>query len=280
MTRAKRQSAVLVSKAAGPGAKEDGLPDGGMGVSVIESTMMPMEPIVGARRVLGGDTLSGLGERELHEQTLDALSAALDVHDDDAAGHGERVTCFALEMAGRMGCSREEMDSLQRAARVHDIGKIGIPDAILLKPGHLTEEEMEVMKAHVQIGYQIVSRLGFMRGATEIVLSHHERWDGDGYPRGIRGDEIPLGARIFAVADTLDAITSDRPYRRAAPYTVARAEIERESGRQFDPRVVKTFLSVPEAVWDEVRQELAETSAGTRRDMPRLIMVWHRLRAR
>jgi len=278
--RTKRQAAVLVSKAARLGANQDGHPDGGIGVGTLKGTMMALEPFARGSNVFGGEVLSNRRERELHSQAIDALSAALDVHDDDAAGHAQRVTFYALEMARRMGCSQEEIDSLERAARVHDIGKIGIPDAILLKPGRLTLEETEVMKAHVQIGYQIVSRLGFMAAAAEIVLTHHERWDGGGYPQGIRGDEIPLGTRIFSVADTLDAITSDRPYRRAAPYAVARAEIERESGRQFDPRVVQTFLSVPEEVWEEVRQDLAETRAGTWRDMPRLIMVWHRLRAR
>ncbi|MGO9269196.1 MAG: HD-GYP domain-containing protein [Terriglobia bacterium] len=279
MMQAKRQATVLVSKAAGPGANQDGPPDGGFEVRIPEGPIMAAEPFV-ERRVFGVEAVPSRRERELHEQTIDALSAALDVHDDDAAGHAQRVTLYALEMARRLRCSPEEMVNLERAARVHDIGKIGIPDAILLKPGRLTEEETEVMKAHVQIGYQIVSRLGFMAGAAEIVLSHHERWDGDGYPQGLRGDEIPLGARIFAVADTLDAITSDRPYRRTAPYAVARAEIERESGRQFDPRVVQDFLSFPEEVWEGIRQESAQTRARTRRDMPRLIMVWHRLRAR
>jgi len=231
------------------------------------------EPFTGTRREFGV-------ERELHEQMIDALSTALDVHDDDTAGHAERVTLYALEIARRMGCSQAEMDRLELAARVHDIGKIGIPDAILLKPGRLTEEETEVMKAHVQIGYQIVSRLGFMASSAEIVLTHHERWDGEGYPQGLQGENIPLAARIFVVADTLDAITSDRPYRRAAPYRVARAEIERESGHQFDPRVVETFLSIPEEVWEEIRERAARTRASTGRDMPRLIMVWHRRRAR
>jgi HD-GYP domain-containing protein (c-di-GMP phosphodiesterase class II) len=276
----KRQAAGIVSKAAGLIINQNGPPNGGIGVSTLKGTMIGLERFVGGRNVFGGEVLSNPRERELREQTIDALSAALDVHDDDAAGHAQRVTLYALEMARRMGCSQAEIDNLERAARVHDIGKIGIPDAILLKPGRLTEEETEVMKAHVQIGYQIVSRLGFMAASAEIVLTHHERWDGDGYPQGLRGDEIPLGTRIFTVADTLDAITSDRPYRRAAPYAVARAEIERESGHQFDPRVVQTFLSVPEEVWEEIRQQLAETRPHTQRDMPRLIMVWHRLRAR
>jgi len=274
-----RQAMGVVSQTAALGANQDGPRDGGVEVGTFDRTIKALEPVVG-RRIFGGKEILSRKERELHEQTIDALSAALDVHDDDAAGHAQRVTRYALEIARRMGCSQEEMDNLERAARVHDIGKIGIPDAILLKPGRLTEEETEVMKAHVQIGYQIVSRLGFMAPSAEIILTHHERWDGQGYPNGLRGDQVPLGTRIFAVADTLDAITSDRPYRRAAPFAVARAEIERESGHQFDPRVVETFLSVPEEVWDEIRQDAAETGAHTRRDMPRLIMVWHRLRAR
>jgi HD-GYP domain-containing protein (c-di-GMP phosphodiesterase class II) len=249
-------------------------------VGTNKSTIIALEPFAAGRHVFDSEALTNRREHDLHRQMIDALSAALDVHDDAAAGHAQRVTLYSLEIARRMGCSQEEMNNLERAARVHDIGKIGIPDAILLKPGRLTEEETEVMKAHVQIGYQIVSRLGFMAASAEIVLTHHERWDGEGYPHGLRGKEIPLGTRIFAVADTLDAITSDRPYRRATPYAVARAEIERESGRQFDPRVVQAFLSVPEEVWEEIRQEVAEERAGILQDMPKLILVWHRRRAR
>jgi HD-GYP domain-containing protein (c-di-GMP phosphodiesterase class II) len=213
---------------------------------------------------------------DLYDQMLGALGAALDVHDDEASGHSLRVSRYALQIAQRLGCSQEELDNLGRASRVHDIGKIGIPDAILLKPGKLTEEEMAVMQAHVLLGYEIVSRIGFMAPAAEIVLTHHERWDGDGYPQRLRGEEIPLGARIFAVADALDAITSDRPYRPAAPFAAARAEIERESGRQFDPRVVQAFLSIPEDIWEKSGRELAELRNAAKSDMPKLIMVWHR----
>ena len=144
---------------------------------------------------------------------------------------------------------------MPRGVYLHDIGKFGIPDAILRKPGKLTEEETAIMETHVRIGYELVCRIGFLAGSAEIVLTHHERYDGTGYPQGLLGEEIPLSARIFAIADTLDAMTSDRPYRRALPYSVAREEIIRGSGRQFDPAVVKGFLSIPEVLLETIRLE-------------------------
>jgi HD-GYP domain-containing protein (c-di-GMP phosphodiesterase class II) len=127
----------------------------------------------------------------------------------------------------------------------------------LLKPGKLTEEERAIMETHVRIGYELVSPIAFLAASAEIVLTHHERYDGRGYPQGLVGDEIPLSARIFAVADTLDAMTSDRPYRRARPYSAAREEIIRESGRQFDPKVVNGFLAIPEEVLEAIRLDVA-----------------------
>jgi len=192
-----------------------------------------------------------------YDETLEALGAALDLRDTETEGHSRRVSRCCIEIARKMGCPGEQLKQISRGSYLHDIGKIGIPDAILLKPGRLTDEEMAVMQTHARVGYELVSKIGFLAPAAEIVLTHQERFDGTGYPQGLMGDEIPLGARIFAVADTLDAMTSDRPYRRALPLSTARAEINLESGRQFDPEVVRVFLSLPEQVWENIRMEVA-----------------------
>jgi len=202
-----------------------------------------------------------------YDETLEALGAALDLRDNETAGHSQRVTRYCLEMAKARGCSDEQLKEIARGSYLHDIGKIGIPDAILLKPGKLTEEERAVMEAHARIGYDLVSRIAFLAGASEIVLTHQERYDGTGYPQGLIGAEIPLGARIFAVADTLDAMTSDRPYRRALPFSAAREEIVRESGRQFDPDGVHAFLSIPERVWEDIRREVAGRGGHIKRPL-------------
>ncbi len=192
-----------------------------------------------------------------YDETLEALGAALDLRDTETAGHSQRVTRYCLEMAKAMQCSGDQLKQIARGSYLHDIGKIGIPDSILLKEGKLTAEETEVMQTHVRIGYELVSRIAFLAGAAEIVLTHQERHDGTGYPQGLVAHEIPLGSRIFSVADTLDAMTSDRPYRRALPFDAAREEITRESGKQFDPDVVSVFLSIPEAVWNSIRLDVA-----------------------
>lgn len=189
------------------------------------------------------------------DEVLKAFGAAIDLRDSETAGHSERVTRYSHEIADAMGCSTEELDRFARGAYLHDIGKIAVPDAILRKPGKLTGEEMEVMKSHAWIGYNIVSRVSFLVPTGEIVLSHHERNDGNGYPQGLVGDQIPLGAQIFAVADTLDAMTTDRPYRKALPFGAAHEEILRESGHQFDPKVVQAFLSIPQR---EIRRIVLE----------------------
>ena len=201
---------------------------------------------------------------QIYDETLEALGAALDLKDGDTAGHARRVTRYCLEIAKAMGCSEEEMLQLKRGAYLHDIGKIAIPDAILLKPAKLTSEETTVMWAHPYIGYEFVGRISFLAEAAEIVLTHHERFDGSGYPQRLMGDEIPLGSRIFAVADTLDAMTSDRPYRRALPCSAAREEIRRQSGRQFESRVVDAFFSFPEPTWGEIRLEISESHPPSR----------------
>jgi response regulator RpfG family c-di-GMP phosphodiesterase len=190
-----------------------------------------------------------------YDETLEALAAALDLRDNDTAGHSQRVTLFSLEIAKGLNFAPDELKQLERGAYLHDIGKIGIPDSILLKPGKLTPEETAIMQTHVRIGYELTSRVAFLSVAAQIVLTHQECFSGSGYPQGLRGEEIPLGARVFAIADTLDAMMSDRPYRKGRPYAVARAEIEREAGRQFDPNVVNVFLSIPEETWAKIRAE-------------------------
>ena len=193
--------------------------------------------------------------KSMYEQTLHALGGALDLRDNETAGHSQRVTRYSLEIGQAMACSEEELGEMALGASLHDIGKIGIPDAILLKPGKLNPEETEIMRRHVNISYDLVSRHLFLAPAAQIVLTHHESYDGSGYPQGLVGKEIPLGARIFAVADTLDAMTSDRPYRAALPYRFAREEIKRCSGSQFDPDVVQAFLAIPEEMWTRIRAE-------------------------
>jgi cyclic di-GMP phosphodiesterase len=180
-----------------------------------------------------------------YEDTLRALGAAIDLRDSETAGHSQRVCRYSVEIARAMSWSDQDLENLARGAYLHDIGKLGIPDGVLLKPGPLTPEERITMQTHVQIGFELVKGIPFLSAAAEIVLMHHERHDGSGYPRRLKGDEILPGARIFAIADSFDAITSDRPYRRASPVEFGRETIQRESGRLFDPQVVDVFLSIP-----------------------------------
>src|SRR5690349_25014286 len=191
-----------------------------------------------------------------YDITLEALGNALDLKDAETEGHSKRVTAFTIAIARAMGLSADQIRVIARGAFLHDIGKMAIPDAILRKPGALDPEEVAIMREHCYRGYQILKRIPFLTEASEIVYAHQEKYDGTGYPRGLKGDQIPLGARIFSVADTLDAMTSDRPYRAKLPFEVARDEIQRWSGRQFDPQVVATFLQMPENIWDDLRKGL------------------------
>lgn len=191
-----------------------------------------------------------------YDDTLEALGSALDLKDAETEGHCQRVTAFTISIAKAMPVPHAYLAVLARAAFLHDIGKMAIPDSILRKPGPLNDDEKQVMRKHCQIGYDMLIRIPFLRDAAEIVLAHQEFFDGTGYPRGLRGEQIPLGARIFTIADSLDAMISDRPYRRALPMSHAREEIKRCAGSQFDPKVVDVFQSIPEQHWIDLRENL------------------------
>ncbi|MBI2371233.1 MAG: GAF domain-containing protein [Deltaproteobacteria bacterium] len=190
--------------------------------------------------------------QESYQTTLDAMVAALDAREHETQNHSQRVARLTLHLARHVGVPVEHEMEIFRGALLHDVGKIGVPDAILLKPGPLTPEELVVMRTHPDLGYQMLKGIKFLSMAREIVWSHQEKYDGTGYPRSLRGEEIPLGARIFAVADTLDAMTHDRPYRKALSYAAARAEMIKCSGTQFDPKAVEAFLSIPEEEWAQL----------------------------
>jgi putative nucleotidyltransferase with HDIG domain len=191
-----------------------------------------------------------------YDMTLEALGDALDLKDAETEGHSRRVTAFTIAIAKNMGLPQEQIPTIARGAFLHDIGKLAIPDAILRKPAKLTPDEMSIMQEHCYKGYQIVKKIPFLADACDIIYSHQERYDGTGYPRGLKGKEIPLGARIFSVADTLDAITVDRVYRPKQTYQAAREEIKKWSGRQFDPDVVTAFLEMPEKLWEDLRKDI------------------------
>jgi putative nucleotidyltransferase with HDIG domain len=213
-----------------------------------------LERMVEARTEQLQNAMSNL-ERS-YDITLEALGDALDLKDAETEGHSRRVTAFTIAIAKRMGLPREQIAVIARGAFLHDIGKMAIPDAILNKPGKLDPDEVTTMREHAYRGYQMLKKIPFLTEAAEIVYSHQEKYDGTGYPRGLKGQEIPLGARIFAVADTLDAMINDRPYRAAQTLAAARKEIELFSGQQFDPEVVKVFLALPENIWGDLCKDI------------------------
>jgi putative nucleotidyltransferase with HDIG domain len=221
---------------------------------------MNLETLVTARTEQLRKAMTSL-ERS-YDITLEALGDALDLKDAETEGHSKRVTAFTIAIARHMGLNGDQIRIIARGAFLHDIGKMAIPDAILRKPGKLDPDELAIMREHSYRGFQLLKRIPFLGEASEIVYSHQERFDGTGYPRGLKAEEIPLGARIFSVADTLDAITSDRPYRPAQTVQAAKEEIERWSGRQFDPDVVKAFLSMPNNIWEDLRREIDAQSSG------------------
>lgn len=186
-----------------------------------------------------------------YDNTLTALVKALDAREKEVGSHSERVMNYAVFLGGKLGMTGRELQELSKGALLHDIGKIGIPDNILLKKDNLDAAEWIEMRRHPQIGYAILSEIGFLKKPAEIILTHHEHFDGTGYPKQLKGEQIPIGSRIFAVVDTLDAMTCDRPYRKALPFAVAEAEIIKYRGSQFDPVIADLFLSIPRKHWED-----------------------------
>lgn len=187
---------------------------------------------------------------------LDSLVCALDMRDSETQWHSRRVAAYARHLGLALGLEGDVLLDVERGALLHDIGKIGISDTILLKPAKLTPEEWVEMRRHPMLGYQMLSRIDFLGGARLVVLQHQERWDGKGYPAGLKEKEICVGARIFHIVDAYDAITSDRPYRRAQDYAAARQEIARCSNTQFDPELVSIWLDIAAEAWDRLRAEV------------------------
>jgi putative nucleotidyltransferase with HDIG domain len=190
-----------------------------------------------------------------YRSTLKALTAALETRDSETHGHSERVVSYSLRLGREYGLNSEQMKALEFGSLLHDIGKIGVPDSILRKPAKLTEEEWVRMREHPVHGQQILRGIEFLQGAARVVAQHHEQWNGTGYPLGLRGEEIDINARIFAVADAFDAITSDRVYRRGKSYEAAAQELDDWAGRQFDPKVVEAFHRVPKEDWEELHRQ-------------------------
>ena len=191
---------------------------------------------------------------DAYRSTLKALTAALETRDSETHGHSERVVTYSLRLGRECGLNSAQMKSLEFGSLLHDIGKIGVPDLILRKPAKLTEEEWVLMREHPLHGQQILRGIEFLEGPARVVAQHHEKWDGSGYPLGLQREEIDICARIFAVADAFDAITSDRVYRRGKSYQAAADELDEWAGRQFDPKVVEAFHRVPQQDWEELHK--------------------------
>ena len=204
--------------------------------------------------------------RQRTQALLEGLIAALDYRDAETQWHSRRVSLYSRRLAQQLGVTEPTLTIVEHGALLHDIGKIGVRDRVLLKPGPLSTDEWVEMKRHPELGWALLQRVDYLRPASIIVLQHQEKWDGTGYPAGLRGDEIGIGARVFHVVDTLDAITSDRPYRRARKFADARAEIIRCRGTQFDPKVVDAFLAIAEEEWERIRLDV-ETVAVLSADL-------------
>src|SRR3989440_3816714 len=225
-----------------------------------------LEELVAQRTVELDQVLVSL--EDAYRSTLKALTAALETRDAETHGHSERVVTFSLRLGRELGLSKEQLKSLEFGSLLHDIGKIGVPDAILRKPAKLNEEEWMRMREHPLHGQQILRDIEFLRGAARVVAQHHEKWDGSGYPLRLRGEEIDLCARIFAVADAFDAITSDRVYRKGKSYAAAAKELDEWAGTQFDADVIAAFHRVPQADWDQLYRRSLMRQAESRNDQP------------
>ena len=198
---------------------------------------------------------------KLYSGTLEAMILALDLREHETGHHSYRVTEYALNLGRHMKLDESQLSVIAKGALLHDIGKIGVPDNILLKPDSLTDEEWHLMKQHAQLGYELLNKIEFLEESSLIVYTHHERYDGNGYPRGLAGDDIPLGARIFSVVDAFDAMTSKRVYKKAMPFEEAVDRILESSGTQFDPVVVDTFVNIPVDEWKNIRKKVASSGS-------------------
>ena len=212
-----------------------------------------LEELVEQRTAQLDQALNSLADA--YRATLKALTAALETRDLETHGHSERVVSYSMRLGREYGLDGERTKSLEFGSLLHDIGKIGVPDLILRKPAKLTPEEWVLMRQHPQHGQVILRGIEFLEGAALVVAQHHEKWDGSGYPLGLRGEEIDVCARIFSVADAFDAITSDRVYRKGKPYRAAAEELDAWAGTQFDPKVVEAFHRVPQQDWDDLRDQ-------------------------
>jgi putative nucleotidyltransferase with HDIG domain len=232
-----------------------------------------------AFRALTANFVASQRDRERsYVEAIGAVVAAIDARDHETTGHSFRVAHYALALARAMAIEGGPLRAIEWGSLLHDVGKIAVPDAILRKPDRLSEEEWFVMRQHPNWGFEMLADVKFLEPALEIVYSHHERWDGSGYPRGLEGEEIPLGARIFAVVDTYDSITSDRPYRRSRGHAEAVTELCRVAGSQLDPEVVEAFIRIPEAEIRRLRELSEELDLRVR--IPRALVEGGELRAR
>lgn len=219
---------------------------GGRDVRRIEKTF---------RHLVGSLEESQRARERSYVEAVGAVVTAADARDHETTGHSFRVAHYAIALGKTLGIHGENLKAIEWGALLHDVGKMVVPDDILRKVGPLTEDEWHIMRQHPTWGFDMLAEVGFLQPpALEIVYSHHERWDGGGYPRGLAGEDIPLAARIFAVVDTYDAITSDRPYRRAHTHQAAMAELQRVAGQQLDPAVVRAFARIPEVDLRRVRE--------------------------
>jgi putative nucleotidyltransferase with HDIG domain len=204
--------------------------------------------------------------RQRTQALLEGLIAALDYRDAETQWHSRRVSLYARRLAQQLGMHEPDLTTIEHGALLHDIGKIAVRDGVLLKPGPLSPGEWKEMKKHAELGWALLQRVEYLRPASRIVLQHQEKWDGTGYPAGLAGEEIVVGARVFHIVDTMDAITSDRPYRKARSFGEACAEVVRCRGTQFDPQVVDAFLTVPAEEWQRIRLDV-ETVAVLSTDL-------------
>lgn len=198
---------------------------------------------------------------KLYSGTLEAMILALDLRERETGHHSYRVTEYALNLGRHLELDEMQLSVIAKGALLHDIGKIGVPDNILLKPDKLTDNEWDLMKQHANLGYELLNKIEFLEESSLIVYTHHERFDGKGYPQGLAGDDIPLGARIFSVVDAFDAMTSKRVYKKAMPFEEAVDRIRESSGTQFDPVVVDTFVNVPVDEWKNIRKKVASSGS-------------------